>query len=99
MSKQEIIKTIQNVLKQHPYIVKAEIFGSLARGDFSESSDVDLIMKYDHETRPKGFYYFGLFIELEERLGREVDIIEENVLHDFIKDNIKNSREVIYERA
>ena len=77
--------------------MKAELFGSLARGDYEPDSDVDLLVVYD-ETRPVGFSAFSIFGELEETVGRKIDIVQEHLLHDFIKKNIEESREVIYER-
>jgi predicted nucleotidyltransferase len=97
MNKKEIIKRICQVFKQHRYVVKAELFGSLARGDFNSSSDVDLLVVYD-ETRPKGFKAFTIFVDLEKSLGKKVDIVQEHLLLDFIKDNIQDDRELIYER-
>lgn len=35
------------------------VFGSVARGDADERSDVDLLVDLD-EPRPRGFAYFGL---------------------------------------
>jgi hypothetical protein len=97
MSKQEVIKRIQAVLERHRYVVRAELFGSLARGDDTPGSDVDLLVVYD-ENRPKGFRAFSIYGDLEDSLGRPVDIVQEKLLHGFIKDNIREDREVIYER-
>ncbi len=49
-----------------------KMFGSLARGNASESSDVDLLVEFN---RPTGF--FGLIrlqLFLQQLLGREVDL-------------------------
>ena len=97
MDKKTIIQQICQVLERHRYVVKAELFGSLARGDDKPDSDVDLLVVYD-ETRPKGFNAFSIFGELEEIVGRKVDIVQEHLLHDFVKKNIQDSREIIYER-
>lgn len=48
------------------------LFGSLARGEATDSSDVDLLVEFD---RPTG--YFGLVrlqLFLQDRLGHEVDL-------------------------
>ncbi|MDR2694987.1 MAG: nucleotidyltransferase domain-containing protein, partial [Deltaproteobacteria bacterium] len=37
---------IRQVLKRHPYVVKAELFGSLVRGDNKPGSDLDLLVVY-----------------------------------------------------
>ena len=98
MDKQEIINKVRLVLERHRYVVKAELFGSLARGDNKPGSDVDLLVVYDN-NRPKGFNSFSIFDDLEKSLGRKVDIVQEHLLHDFVKKNIQDVRELIYERG
>ena len=48
------------------------IFGSVARGDNRDDSDVDIIVEF---TKPVGVQFIDLANELEARLGREVDLI------------------------
>lgn len=98
MDKQKIIETIKEVIRsRHPYVIKAELFGSLARGDNQIDSDVDLILLYD-ENRPRGFEALGIHLDLEENIGRKVDIVQDHLLHDFVKKNILSDRELIYVR-
>jgi predicted nucleotidyltransferase len=98
MNKQGLITTIRKVLTRHTYVVRAELFGSIARGDDKPGSDVDLLVLYD-ENRPKGLNSFAIFEDLEEALGRKVDIVQEKLLHGFVKTNIQEDRELIYERS
>jgi len=97
MSKQDIIEQIRSVLKAHPYVVRAELFGSLARGEDAPGSDVDLLVVYD-ETRPKGFRSLRIVTDMEDALGRDVDVVQERLLHDCVRSAIVHEREVIYER-
>lgn len=97
MHKATIIDKIQHVLARHRYVVKAELFGSLVKGTDQPGSDVDLLVVYD-SSRPKGFGAFSIFGDLEKSLGRRVDIVQEHLLHDSIRKNIQNARELIYER-
>lgn len=97
MSKQDIVNIIREVLERHRYVVRAELFGSLARGDDTPGSDVDILVVYD-ESRPKGFRAFSIYDDLEKSLGRKVDLVQEELMHDFIKRNIQEDRELIYER-
>jgi len=96
--KQSIINTIIHVLMHHQYVVRASLFGSLARGDFTDESDVDLLVEFD-ETRPIGFYAFSLDLALEAAVGRKVDVVQEKLMYDFIKENIAEDLELIYERS
>lgn len=97
MDKQEIIRRIAAVLARHPYVVRAELFGSLARGEDRPGSDVDLLVEYDH-TRPRGFRAFGIVNDMEDALGRRVDIVQDRLLHRSVRENIRNDRELVYER-
>lgn len=68
------------------------VFGSFARGDSKETSDVDMLVGF---SKPIGFFKF---IELEEYLtnilGKKVDLVTEKALKPAIKDEVL--REVIY---
>ena len=58
------------------------VFGSVARGDAIESSDVDILV--DIVSGARGFEYFGLLEDLrrdlEALLGRKVDIVDSAAL-------------------
>jgi len=60
------------------------LFGSFARGDESESSDVDLLADFD---RTIGLFKFcELIDDLEESLGRKVDVVMRSELRPFIRE-------------
>lgn len=96
MCKPEMIATIREVLGKHPYIIKAELFGSCARGDCTVDSDVDLIVHTQH-NRPLGHLYFSLFLALEEALCRAVDLVQEGTLRQSVEEAMQAEREVIWE--
>jgi uncharacterized protein len=55
-----------------------ELFGSLARGDSSPNSDVDLLIEFD---KPLGlFHFFRVQRRLEAILGRPVDLIMKDAI-------------------
>ncbi|MBO0711334.1 MAG: nucleotidyltransferase domain-containing protein [Acetobacteraceae bacterium] len=60
------------------------LFGSCARGDASESSDVDLAFRPSPEFSAGGFDHFGRLESLREHLmellGCDVDLVEEPVV-------------------
>ncbi len=62
-------------------VVSLSLFGSIARGDGNEDSDVDLAVRLDPERTPQGLDYFEFLDELEQRLekvvGQRVDLISE----------------------
>lgn len=71
MDQQELIVKIRPILKKH-HIKKAELFGSYARGKATPKSDVDVLVELG---KPMGFDFFGMAIELEEALGKKVDVV------------------------
>jgi uncharacterized protein len=67
----------ENVLSLlRPYARKVSVFGSFACGEETSESDIDLSVELKpRELRPHlGFKWFGLWDELEEILGRKVDL-------------------------
>ena len=60
------------VLMQYP-IKRAVLFGSAARGDMTEQSDIDMLVEFLPGTR--GLDFFGLRVDLEEAFGCPVDLI------------------------
>jgi hypothetical protein len=64
----------------------ARVFGSAARGEAGPDSDVDLLV----DVLPVHSAWFpgGLLVELEQLLGRKVDVVEPDGLHWYIRDRV-----------
>jgi len=62
------------------------VFGSAARGEAVPDSDVDLLV--DVGPTHSRWFPAGLILDLEELLGREVDVVTEDALHWYIRDRI-----------
>ena len=58
-------------------VADLRLFGSFARDEARDDSDVDLLCR---TTRRLGLEFFGIQVELGERLGREVELFEEGEL-------------------
>src|SRR5712692_6945943 len=56
-------------------IVKLELFGSALRGDFSEGSDIDLLVTYAPEAHWGLSGHAGTERELSSHVGRKVDLL------------------------
>lgn len=67
------------ILKRHA-VKRASIFGSFARGDAKAKSDVDFLIEYKAEDKSL-FDLVNLKSELEETLGRRVDIVTYNSIY------------------
>ncbi len=89
---------IAEYFKTQP-VLKAWLFGSFARGEERENSDVDILVKFDR-TLPIGlFAYVRMNRELEEKLGRKVDLVEEGTLRPAAQITANRDLKVIYERG
>ena len=62
------------------------VFGSVARGEASPDSDVDLLV--DVGPTHSRWFPAGLVLDLETLLGREVDVVTEDALHWYIRDRV-----------
>ena len=62
------------------------VFGSAARGEGGPDSDVDFLVDVMPVHSP--WFPGGLLVELEQLLGRRVDIVEPDGLHWYIKDKV-----------
>jgi len=98
MNKEDLITAVRSVLERHPYVLRAELFGSQQRGETAPASDVDLLVQFDQATRPKGLGLYAVELELEEILGRPVEVVQEKLLREGIRQAISADRELIYEK-
>ena len=98
MSREAIQQTIAEYFKTQP-VLKAWLFGSYARGEETEDSDVDLLVKFDRSLPIGLFAYIRMHRELEEKLGRKVDLIEEETLRPAAQKTANRDLKVIYERS
>ena len=79
---------IINILKKYK-IRRAGIFGSYVRREEKKSSDIDILI--EPTKNMSLFDISGLKIELENVLGRKVDIISYKYIHPYLKDRILKS--------
>lgn len=69
-------------------VSKIALFGSFAAGTARSDSDIDLLVELN---RPLGFGFMDLADELEEKLGRKVDLLTRDGLADIRIPHIKNN--------
>ena len=79
-------------------VKKVWLFGSYARGDADDNSDVDVLVDIDHTT-PVGWDYFIWRDELAEKLNKKVDIVSSGWENKHIKPFIDKDKFIIYERS
>jgi predicted nucleotidyltransferase len=67
-------------------VTRVRVFGSMARGDAGPDSDVDLLV--DVGPNPSPWFPGGLVADLEQLLGRQVQVITERGLDDLLRDRV-----------
>ena len=86
-----------SVLMRYP-VKRAALFGSAARGDMNEQSDVDMLVEFLPDTR--GLEFFGLRVDLEDALGCSVDLVTFNALSKAkpgFRQHVEQETRLIYE--
>lgn len=84
----EILSTLRkhkSVLSEKYSIRRIAIFGSFARGDATESSDLDLMVEL---SQPIGLDFVSLGDELEEMLQIKVDLLSAAALKDSLRNSV-----------
>ena len=74
-------------------VKKIGLFGSCVRGEMREDSDVDMLVEIEKDISLLDFV--GLKIEIEEALGRRVDLVEYNTIKPLLKERILKEQVVI----
>lgn len=78
-TEKNIIPKIQKYLATQP-VVRAWLFGSFSRGEETPSSDLDILFVPDKTQHFSLFTLGGMYSDLKELLGREVDLVEQSYL-------------------
>lgn len=97
MNREEIIEKLKEILPtvQGKYHVKSlGVFGSVARGDDTEASDVDILVEFDEQAVIGFFAFVRMEKFLSDALGRKVDLVTKRALKPVIKEDILS--ETIY---
>ena len=91
------IKNIITPLVSPLPVYRVILFGSYARGDASDNSDVDLII--DSEGQLSGFDFFGLAGLMIKKMPIKVDVFELREINkpSIMFDNISKEGIIIYE--
>ena len=97
MSTQIMTEKIAEYFKTQP-VLKAWLFGSFARGEETENSDVDILVEYDKNAHVSLLTISHMMGELEKSTGRRVDLIEDGCLLPFAAESANQDKKLIYER-
>ena len=99
MTREMIQQKIAEYFETQP-VLKAWIFGSFARGEETPQSDVDILFVPDRSGKPFTLFTMGgMYMDLKELLGREVDLVVDGSLRPYAAETANRDKKLIYERA
>lgn len=93
----ETKKKIEELCQKHK-IRELSLFGSRVRGDHTDASDFDFLVDFLPDARMDLFEFAGIQIELQEMLGKKVDLVPKKGLKPIIRDHVLAEAKIIYER-
>ena len=78
------------------HVQELALFGSILRDDFRNDSDIDILVEYEPGASVGLYEHFDLQVELEELLGRKVDLVSKRGLNIVIRDDVLLMSQVLY---
>lgn len=96
---EKIKPEIERVCKRLP-VKRLGLFGSALSQNFSQTSDVDILVIFDSDKNIDLFdKYFELKEQLEEIFKREIDlVVDRKFKNPVFRKSVERTRTVIYER-
>ena len=91
-SVEEIRQTVLPILHRYG-VTKAAVFGSAVRGQLRPESDIDILVRLGDDISLLGFV--GLKLDLEQALGRRVDLVEYDTIKPRLREQILEEQEMI----
>ena len=70
-------------------VTRLSLFGSMARDEATESSDIDILVSFDGPATSER--YFGVLFFLEDLLGRPVDLVTDKSLRAELKPYVEQT--------
>jgi len=74
---------------------RAYLFGSFARGEQNQNSDIDFLVEYTSDAERTLFKAVELKYELEDTLQMKVDVLTEAAISPYIRPYVLKDRKVI----
>ncbi len=89
---EEIKRKILPILQRYG-VKRVGLFGSFIRGEMREDSDIDILVEIKKDISLLDFV--GIKLEIEEVLGRKIDLVEYSTIKPLLKERILSEQVVI----
>ena len=89
---EEIKRKILPILQRYG-VKRIGLFGSCVRGEMREDSDIDILVEIEKDISLLDF--IGIKLEVEETLGRKVDLVEYCTIKPLLRESILKEQVVV----
>ena len=96
LSNEHIKEVVTNFFKDKP-VNKVWLFGSYARGEATDESDIDVMVDIDKSILI-GLQFFGWYSDLEEKFHKKVDLVKVGGIKQRILPYVERDLKLIYEK-
>ena len=72
------------------------VFGSVARGEDTRDSDVDVLVRFSPQVKIGYFKLYDIEQEIAQSFGRKIDLITQDALSPYIKDRVYSNLKTLY---
>lgn len=91
-TKDKIKEIVVPILKRHN-VKRASLFGSIVRDDYTEGSDIDILVELQEDTSLLDF--IDIKLEIEDATNKKVDLVEYDMIKPALRKYILSEQEAI----
>ena len=92
-TKNKIKETVVPILKKHN-VKRASLFGSIVSGNYTDKSDIDILVELDDDLSLLDF--IDIKLEIEDATKRKVDLVEYATIKPSLKKYILKQQEDLF---
>ncbi len=96
LTREQIQKIITDYFIQKP-VKKVWLFGSYARGEADEESDLDVLITIENDKKV-GLRYLAWHEEIEELIHKKVQVVSDGSVSEYIRPFIEADKVLLYEK-
>lgn len=96
LTKEQIKKIVSEYFAGKP-VKHVWLFGSYARGEADEESDVDVLIDFEKNSKV-GLRYLAWHEEIEKLVNKKVQVVSEGSVSDYLRPFIDADKTLLYER-